>query len=181
MEPGARGFLALSLDGFIAREDGSIDWLERANALLPPGEDCGYAEFFAAADALVLGRATFETVLGFGAWPYGGKPTTVLSSRPLEIPSELRATVETSSETPAALVERLAERGLRRLYVDGGETLRRFLAAGLLRELTLTTVPVAIGRGRPLFEPGDRRFELLACRHWPCGFVQVRWRIPDGG
>lgn len=73
-------YLALSLDGFIAREDGSLDWLERVQA---EGEDYGYAAFYAGIDAVLLGRKTFDTVLGFGAWPYEGRPVYVLSSRDL--------------------------------------------------------------------------------------------------
>ena len=72
-------FLATSLDGFIAREDGGLDWLDRANAQVPAGEDCGYAAFMATVDALVMGRHTFEKVLSFHEWPYADKPVWVLS------------------------------------------------------------------------------------------------------
>ena len=67
-------FIATSLDGFIARKDGAIDWRESANAAVPPGEDGGYARFMASVDALVIGRASFEKVLRFPTWPYGDKP-----------------------------------------------------------------------------------------------------------
>ena len=67
-------FIGTSLDGFIAREDGSLDWLPAGG-----GEPHGYDEFFASVDALVIGRKTYETVLGFDAWPYGAKPVVVLS------------------------------------------------------------------------------------------------------
>src|SRR5207245_3083016 len=74
-------FVGTSLDGFIARLDGGLDWLPEGG-----GEDHGYPEFLATVDALVIGRKTYETVLGFGAWPYGDRPVFVLSTRPLASP-----------------------------------------------------------------------------------------------
>lgn len=177
---GAHAFMALSLDGFIAREDGSIDWLTDAGRLAESGEDFGHGAFVASMDALVIGRGTWDSLLELDALPTGDKPTVVLTRRRLDLPAHLKGLVEASAEAPVALADRLAREGLVRLHVDGGVTVRRFLAAGRLRELVLTTVPVAIGRGRPLFDDsaGDQRFDLLELRHWPCGFVQCRWRVP---
>ena len=86
-------FVATSLDGCIAREDGRIDWLERANAVVPPGEDCGYREFFDSVDALVMGRGTFDLAVTFDPWPYGGKRVVVMTHAParLAIPPALAA------------------------------------------------------------------------------------------
>jgi dihydrofolate reductase len=172
-------FIATSLDGFIAREDGRIDWLEHYNGLLPDGEDCGHGAFIATVDALVMGRHTFEQVLSFDAWPYGGKPVIVLGSHPPAIPSAVAATVSASRETPRALVERLSARGMRRLYIDGGLTIQSFLREGLIEELTITVIPLLLGSGRPLFGrlPREIRLELLSSRSYDCGFVQSRYRV----
>ena len=105
-------FIATSLDGFIAREDGSLDWLDDANAAVPEGEDCGFVSFMNSVDVLVMGRNTYEKVLSFGQWPYENKPVIVLSSRALEIPDNLKNTVEHSSESPEELYQRLAQKGL---------------------------------------------------------------------
>lgn len=179
MSAKASVFVATSLDGFIARPDGSIDWLNEANAVVPRGEDCGYAEFIESVDVLVMGRNTFETVLTFDEWPYGDTRVVVLSSRPLSIPAMLPATVSASSESPNMLVERLAAEGARHLYVDGGITIQRFLAAGLIDDITITLIPVLLGRGRPLFGPMENDITLAhaATRTFDFGFVQVKYRV----
>jgi len=100
-------FIATTLDGFISRTDGSIDWLNDANTAVPPGEDCGYKAFFKTVDVLVMGRNTFEQVLTFDPWPYEDCRVVVLTSRPLEIPQHLASSVSSSSEQPSDLVARL--------------------------------------------------------------------------
>lgn len=179
-------FIATSLDGFIARADGSIDWLEAANTAVPPGEDCGYAEFMAGVDALMMGRNTFEKVLTFGFWPYGDKRVFVLSSRGVTIAPELHDRVSVERGEPAELLARIGGLGFSRLYLDGGETIRRFLRAGRVDELTITTIPVLLGSGISLFGPGepdgpDIPLQLMASRSWPFGFVQSRWRVAVPG
>lgn len=178
MRPTCRVFIATSLDGFIARPDGRIDWLEAQNARVPPGEDCGYGAFIAGIDAIVMGRHTFEQALGFERWPYE-QPVVVPSRRGVAVPGELAGRVSVTDETPTALVERLGAAGLRRLYVDGGQTIRSFLAASLIDELTITTVPVLIGEGRPLFGApmADLGVTLVASRAYAFGFVQSTWRV----
>lgn len=175
-------FIASSLDGFIARADGRIDWLEAANARLPAGEDCGYAEFMRSVDALVMGRYTFELAQTFTPWPYAQTPVSVLGSRPLAIAPALQVTVSASSETPQALCERLGRAGARRLYVDGGLTIQRFLAAGLIDDLTVTLIPCLLGSGRRLFGvlPADIQLERLDTRSYPFGFVQLRYAVVRG-
>jgi dihydrofolate reductase len=172
-------FVATSLDGFIARADGSIDWLEAVQASLPAGEDCGFQAFFDAIDVLVLGRHTFELVLGFAAWPYGDKPVVVLSRWPVSIPTELRARVSHSSADPAELCKRLAKGGLKHAYVDGGLTIQGFLGAGVVDELTVTLIPVLLGQGKPLFGrlAHDVRLQHLGTRGFPGGLQQVRYRV----
>jgi len=169
-------FIATSLDGFIAREDGGLDWL-------PPegGEPHGYDEFMAKVDALVIGRKTFETVLTFDAWPYGRKPVVVLSSRPNVLVAPAGAVCEMMAATPQEVVARLAQRGMKHLYIDGGITIQRFLEAGLIQRVIITRVPVLLGSGIPLFGPLSRetRFEHVATRSYPSGLVQSEYVIAD--
>jgi len=172
-------FIATSLDGFIARADGSIGWLNDANARIPDGEDCGYAAFMANIDALVMGWNTFEQ--SFDEWPYGELPIVVLTrrTRTRVLPTNVPATVSLSADDPAALITRLAEQGLHRLYVDGGVTIQRFLSAGLINELTITTIPVLVGNGKTLFGSltKDVPLELVATRSYQFGFVQSHYRV----
>jgi dihydrofolate reductase len=171
-------FVATSLDGFIARTDGRIDWLEEASAAMPSGEDCGYADFLAGIDVLVIRRLTFEQALAFPAWPYGDRSVVVLSRTMAMLPEGLPSSVRLSSAAPPALVAELAAQGLGRVYVDGGQVIGAFLAAGLVDEITVTVVPVLLGGGRALFAPGpQRRLSLVKSRAWPFGFFQGTWRV----
>lgn len=170
-------FIATSLDGFISRKDGSIDWLNEANQLVTAGEDCGYKVFSESVDVLVMGRHTFDLVRTFDAWPYGDKRVVVLSSRAVEIPDDWRKTVSSSSEAPDVLLQRLETEGFRHVYVDGGITIQRFLAAGLINELTVTLIPVLLGEGRPLFGPleKDVKLKLVQSKVYEFGFVQLTY------
>lgn len=173
--PEAAVFIATSLDGYIARPDGSIDWLH-----VPGGEgDYGYADFMAGVDALILGRKTYEQVLTFGKWPYGNTRVIVLSSGSLDMPAEGSARVEVLNLEPEPLLRRLGAEGVRRAYVDGGETIQRFLRAGLIDELIVSRIPILIGEGRPLFGPlpHDVELEHVETRSFDNGLVQSRYRV----
>jgi len=166
-------FIATSLDGFIARANGDLDWL-------PPGggEEHGYDAFMATVDALVIGRKTFETVLTFDTWPYGEKPVYVLSTRTLA-PALPGAVVERMSGAPAEIVSQLAARGVRHAYVDGGITIQRFLQAGLIQRLTITRIPVLLGTGIPLFGTLQHDIVLrhVATRQYASGLVQSDYEV----
>ena len=164
-------FVGVSLDGFIARANGDLDWLPHGS-----GEDHGFTPFLASVDAIVMGRHTYEKVLTFGAWPYGDKLVVVLSSRELA-PAPAGARVERRSGPPAEIAAQLAQRGLEHLYVDGGITTQQFLAAGLITRLTITTIPILIGSGIPLFGPTPRDIPLrhVATRTFPSGLVQSEY------
>jgi len=172
-------FIATSLDGFIARKDGDLSWLDRANATVPPGTEMGFEPFLRSVDAIVMGRASFEKVLTFGHWPYGETRVIVQSRNPVAIDHALARTVSSSSEAPAALCERLAGEGARRLYIDGGVTIQRFLAAGLIDDLTITIIPVVLGEGLPLFGPlpADVTLRLVDATRFDFGYVQLRYRV----
>jgi dihydrofolate reductase len=166
-------FVGASVDGFIARPNGALDFL-------PPGggEPHGYSEFIATVDVIVIGRKTFETVLAMEPWPYGDKRVVVLSSRPVDI-SKASGVVEHIAGSPADIVAQLAASGARHAYIDGGVTIQGFLRAGLIQRLVITRVPVLIGEGIPLFGslPHDVRLRHLATRHYPSGLVQSEYEI----
>ena len=143
--------IAISRDGYIAREDGGTDWLDRANSTVPEGEDCGFGNFMNSVGALVMGRKTYEKVLSFGVWPYGDTPVIVQSRNHIEFPPDTPSSVSHSSESPSDLIERLDQENIERIYVDGGITIQRFLRAGMIDEITVTVIPVLIGGGIPLF------------------------------
>jgi dihydrofolate reductase len=165
-------FIGMSVDGFIARANGNLDFL-------PPGggEPHGYDEFSATVDALVIGRNTFETVLTFDTWPYA-KPVFVLSTRTLATPP-VGAVVERMSGAPANIVSQLAARGIRHIYVDGGITIQRFLQAGLIQRLIITRVPVLIGTGIPLFGAiaHDIALRHIMTRAYPSGLVTSEYAV----
>lgn len=172
-------FVATSLDGFISRTDGSIDWLDEANNRLPKGEDCGYEQFMSTVDALVMGRHTFELAKSFAEWPYGQTPVLVLSSRMRSLPAGLPNTVRLCNETPRAVVARLWSEGMGHLYIDGGLTIQRFLADALIDEITITKIPILIGSGRSLFGrlSEDVRLEHISTQAFDFGFVQSKYGV----
>ena len=173
-------FIATSVDGFIARNDGSIDWLMKVNSIVPEGEDGGYKAFISTVDGLVMGRHSFEQVLSFAEWPYGTLPVIVMNSTAINIPQHLQNYVTSSSETPTALVQRLVKKGMKHLYIDGGITIQKFIAERLINELTITLIPVLLGSGRSLFGPlkNDVELELLDIKNIGCGIVQLKYRLP---
>jgi len=166
--PRCSAFLATSLDGFIARPDGGLDWLT------PFQSEHGYTAFFQTVDTVLIGRATWEVVGGFPAWPFDGKRVAVLTHRPLAAGHGELALSGGLSEVLAAL----SAGGARSIYVDGGAVVSQFLAAGLLDELTLNLIPVVLGEGIPLFqgELPERRLALASSQAYPSGLVQLRYR-----
>ena len=167
-------FVGVSVDGFMARTNGALDFL-------PPGggEPHGYDEFIATVDALVIGRNTFETVLAFKTWPYGDKRVVVLSSHALDLSGVRGGVVEQMAGPPGEIVAKLAASGANHLYVDGGITIQRFLRAGLVQRLTITRVPVLIGEGIPLFGalPRDIRLRHVATQPYASGLVKSQYDV----
>lgn len=166
-------FVGTSLDGYLARIDGRLDFL-------PPdgGEAHGYEEFIATVDAIVIGRKTYETVLAFPEWPYGSTPVFVLSHHAIRS-GPPGAVVEQLSGDPASILSELGDRGIHHVYVDGGLTIQGFLRAGLIQRMVITRVPVLIGEGLPLFSslPRDVRLRHVATRAFPSGLVQTEYRV----
>jgi dihydrofolate reductase len=164
------------LDGYIARRDGALDFLPEG------GEPHGFEEFYATIDAMLIGRNTYDVVLGFEAWPYGDMPVFVLSTRPLA-PAPPGAVVERLEGPPVDIAAHLAARGFGHIYVDGGITVTAFLEAGLIDRLIVTRVPVLIGRGIPLFAALSRDIALhhVATRTYASGLVQSEYLVATSG
>ena len=175
MTPRFSVFIAASLDGFIARPDGGLDWLDAVHA---PGEDYGYNAFFDSVDAILLGAKTYETVRGFEEWPYGDKPCFVASARPWA-PVKRESFLQGN---PVSMARQLAAHDYSRIYLDGGALIRSFLATGLISDLTLSVIPILLGRGIPLFreigrEPsyGEHTLKCTGTQAYPSGLVQLRY------
>ena len=203
MKPKVSVYIATSLDGFIARKDGGIDWLDFDSGsdsgdlasdtgsdsggpeFDPDEEDYGFAEFFASVDVLLMGRHTFEKLLTFefDQWIYGDTPLKVLSNTmgPEAIPAHLEHLVSITSGKPEEILDRLAEAGFEHAYVDGGITVQAFIAAGLVDEINITIIPVLIGDGIPLFGPlnGDVSLRHVATKSLPFGLVQLKYSVSE--
>ena len=167
-------FCGVSVDGFLARANHALDFLDTDDQ-----EPHGFEEFYGSVDVVVMGRKTFDVVLTFGQWVYNKKPVVVLSSRPLDFSSIKDAVLEQMSGEPAEIVTRLKARGFKHAYIDGGITIQRFLAAGLVDRLVITRVPVLIGEGIPLFGPLQRDIGLHHVRTqcYRGGLVQSEYEI----
>jgi dihydrofolate reductase len=167
--PRCAAFLAMSLDGYISRPDGAVDWLD---AYVAPPEE--YEAFFGSIDTILVGRATYDLVLGFPEWPYGTKRVVVLTHRP---PAPRHGETFLAGE-PEPVLERLAASGSRSVYVDGGAVVSQFLAAGLVDELTVTIVPLVLGAGRRLFQGAlpERKLSVEATKAHPSGLVRITYR-----
>ncbi len=169
-------FVGVSVDGFLARPDGGLDFLDAGG-----NEPHGYEEFVATVDTIVMGRKTFETVLGFGGWHLGDMPIVVLSSRPVDltVATSRGGRVEQMGGEPADVAARLSDRGVQHAYLDGGITIQRFLRAGLVNRLVVTRVPVLIGSGLPLFGslPHDVRLRHVSTKAFRTGLVQSEYEV----
>lgn len=141
-------YIATSLDGFIADQDGGLDWL---NSIPNPDQnDYGWAAFNDRIDAILMGRKTFETVLSFGEWPYT-KPVHVMSTTLESLPEHLTGQATLHRGPLAEVMETLSQDGVGNLYVDGGSLIRSCLREDLIDEMIITRVPILLGSGIPLF------------------------------
>ena len=166
-------FCGLSLDGFLARADGTFDFLDEGGSVPHV-----YTEFMATVDTLLIGRNTWEVVAAFPEWPYEKKRVVVLSSSPIDF-STARGAVEQLAGRPAEIVAKLAASGAKHIYLDGGITIQRFLRDGLVDRLTISQVPVLIGRGIPLFGslPHDVKLKHVATKSYPTGLVKSEYEV----
>jgi dihydrofolate reductase len=180
-------FLGMSVDGFIARLDDDLSFLDDGGGGGAPddgeGGDFGFAEFVGGIDALLMGRGTYRVIEHVEDWPYQGKPVHVLSTT-LDAGTDPRITVHRSFDDAVAA---LADAGYRRVYVDGGRTVHQALRAGLIADLTLSRVPVLIGTGHTPFGElaADIPLEHVRTLTFRGGMVQSTYRVrrpsPDPG
>ncbi|NLS18585.1 dihydrofolate reductase [Rhizobium sp. P40RR-XXII] len=170
-------FIATSLDGFIARENGDIDWLLKHDQA---GEDHGYDDFIGDIDVIVMGRGTYEAVRSMGQWFYT-RPVLVLSAQlaQQEVPSELKGKVRFLDKSPGKAMAMLASEGARRAYVDGGRIIQSFLELDMISDMVITRVPILLGSGRPLFgaDPRDVALAHKGTRSFPSGLVQSHYEV----
>jgi len=169
-------FIATSIDGYISDKNGGIDWLHSIPN--PTNDDLGYAEFSSDIDALVMGRITFETICGFDIdWPYD-KPVFVLSNTIDEIPENLAEKAFLVKGTLTEILGQIYKKGFFQLYIDGGNTIGNFLKADLIDEMIITTIPILLGGGTPLFSklPNELKFELIKTKTFLNQIVQSHYR-----
>ncbi|TDQ30190.1 dihydrofolate reductase family protein [Tenacibaculum caenipelagi] len=169
-------FIATSLDGYIADKNGNLDWLHSIPN--PNNDDMGYMEFNKEIDALVMGRTTFETVLGFDVeWPYD-KPVFVLSNKLKEIPQSHKEKAFLIKGTLTEVLNYIHKKGFSRLYIDGGTTIQNFLKEDLIDEMVLTTIPILLGGGSSLFGklPNELNFELVGTKTYLNQITQNRYK-----
>jgi dihydrofolate reductase len=168
-------FCGVSVDGFLARPDDALDFLHAGEQ-----EPHGFKEFLASVDVIVIGRRTFDVVVSLGHLGiYGKKLVIVLSNHPLKLSSVKDGMIEKMSGEPIEIVRQLHSRGFKHAYIDGGITIQKFLAAGLIDTLVITRVPVLIGAGIPLFGPLPQDISLrhIATQTYPGGLVQSKYEI----
>ncbi|KYG65688.1 deaminase [Bdellovibrio bacteriovorus] len=170
-------FIATSLDGFIARENGDIEWLLTRD---DPNEDHGYNDFIKDIDGIVMGRGTFEKALTFDKWYYN-VPVVVLSTTLTDndVPQPLKDKVQVLRHSPKDIMSHLEKKGWKRVYVDGGQTIQSFLKENLIADLVITTAPVLIGEGKPLFSSlaKDVSLKHLHTKAFPSGLVQSKYQV----
>lgn len=186
-------YLAASLDGYIALPDGNIDWLtgfsgasnlDAAEANEGPMVAGGaYERFYAEIGAVAMGSKTYEFILeAAGSWPYADVPSWVFSTRELPIPEGADVRLVRGDVAPphAEMVAAAAERNV--WIVGGGDLASQFTAKGLLDELLLTSVPVVLGKGIPVFaEPLDGELRLTGSQAFRNGMIELRYELPRGG
>jgi len=170
-------FLGISIDGCIAGENGDLSWLAE---LAPDSPDAtGYTALMAQADTLLIGRSTYDAVLGFEPWPYAGKRVVVLSHREF-VPHHGEERREGGLRE---VLEELAAQGCRHVYLDGGAIIRAGLREGVIDSMTLSVLPVVLGKGMRLFDETlpRSRWRLDDTRLLPSGVVQLRYRKDSAG
>lgn len=165
-------YIAMSIDGYIARKNGNLDWLQYGHT---GDEDYGFKNFINSIDALILGRNTYEVVSGFDEWPYKGKRVIVLS----HTLTEVRKEAELFSGQMTDLTSMLYSEGIKRVWVDGGITVSKFLEAGLVDDITLSVIAMVLGSGIPLFSTmnQEHKCRLISTQAYPSGLVQLKYEI----
>lgn len=169
-------FIATSIDGYIAKKDDGLDWLETfSSPLESPNEDYGFKEFLNQVDALVMGSNTYKIAASANNWPYEGKRVIVLSSTLSSVCDK----AEIYSGNLHQLTKKLYSEGIKHIYVDGGKTISQFLNENLVDEIILSIIPVILGTGIPLFNKIQHETwcRLVSTKAYSNGLVQLRYEI----
>jgi dihydrofolate reductase len=171
-------FMAMSLDGFVARKDNNLDWLMKYDT---EGENTGYDGFVENIDVIVMGSGSFKNVLSFGGeWPYKNPVMVMSHSMTTEnIPEKLRTIVEITTLAPKELMDSLSEKKFERAYIDGGLVVQSFIRAGLIKDIVVTVIPILLGSGKRLFGEIETDIDLKLCssQTFNCGFVQTHYQL----
>ena len=174
--PRIKLYIACSLDGFIARENGSIDWLTEYEKNL--GTDYGYSEFYSSIGTVLMGRKTYEQVLGFGDWPYGEKKAYVFTRQ--KEPKLREKNVEFISGDIGEFARQLKKNTEEDIWLVGGSQLIKvFLEEDLVQDLIVFFVPVILGSGIPLFDQIQKEIglKLINTERYESGLVRVEYEI----
>jgi dihydrofolate reductase len=166
-------YIAASLDGYIARNDGGIDWL---SILDTEGEDFGYTAFYESIDAIVLGSKTYEVGLGFNQWPYPEKKSFVFTQRHFQ--SDREDVVFVSEPVKQVLAD-IEAQGFKNIWlVGGGALINSFLQHSLIDEYIISTIPIILGGGVRLFPAPspEEKLELINSIQYPSGLLQAHYR-----
>lgn len=168
-------FIATSMDGYIAKKNGDIDWLTKFSPPTQENEDkdCGFSKFFSGIDVLVMGRNSYEVVSQFDPWPYEGKRVIVLSSTLTSVCKQ----AELFNGDITQLIKNFRSEGTKHIYVDGGATISQFLDMGLIDQLIISIIPVVLGSGIPLFSKinNDKWCRLISSQVFSNGLVQLQY------
>ena len=179
-------FIATSADGFIAKKDGSVDWLHTAgNHQVDMGDlaDMGFKNYFADIDCMIMGRKCMEVIsdmqLGPEQWPYGDIKIIVLSNTQKVPPDNMKGKVEMYSGDIDQLIGQLEEDGYHHAYIDGGSTIQGFLKLKLINHMTITIAPVLLGEGIPLFgnTGNEIKLEKAEAAAFPNDFIQIKYEV----
>jgi len=166
-------YIASSLDGYIARKNGSVDWLSVVDG---SGSDYGYHAFYDSVDALIMGSKTYQQVLDFGEWPYPGKPSYIFTRQALK---SSRDDVIFVSEDPLYVIRKLEAQGMKRIWMVGGaEIIASFIKSGLIDEYIISIVPILLGEGIPLFKAPlpEMNLEVIESTLYSSGLLQVHYK-----
>jgi len=172
LRPKVSIYIASSIDGYIARKDGNLDWLHYGHA---GDEDYGFKKFTSSIDAVIMGRNTYEVVAGFDEWAYKEKRVVVLSNTLRTVRKE----AEIFSGELTELLAKLHAEGIKHIWIDGGVTVSRFLEAGLVDEITISIIAMVLGSGIPLFSPmnQEHKCHLISTKSYPSGLVQLKYGV----
>ncbi|MCC3859851.1 dihydrofolate reductase family protein [Pseudemcibacter aquimaris] len=171
-------YLGCSLDGFIARKDGAVDFLDAVDPA-PDDEDYGWEDYIGGIDGLIMGRNSYDMVLGYGQWIYGDRKVMVLTTRDIEIPDFVEGEIIPFEGKPEEAVQCMNEMGCQNLYIDGGKVVQDFINDGQVDELIITMVPIIIGEGIPLFANinVEKRLDLKNVTKYDNGLLTVHYNL----